>query len=1093
VGAVIGNLTTTDPDAGDTHSYTVDDARFEVVAGLLKLKAGQSLDFETEPSVNVTVTSTDAGGLNTNQLFSITVTNVNETPTAISLDNSTVAENAAGAIIGNLTTTDPDAGDTHTYTVDDARFEVMAGQLKLKAGQSLDFETEPSVNVTVTSTDAGGLNTNQLFAITVTNVNETPTAISLDNSTVAENAAGAVIGNLTTTDPDAGDTHGYTVDDARFEVVAGLLKLKAGQSLDFETEPSVNVTVTSTDAGGLSTNQLFAITVTNVNETPTAISLDNSTVAENAAGAVIGNLTTTDPDAGDTHSYTVDDVRFEVVAGQLKLKAGQSLDFETEPSVNVTVTSTDAGGLSTNQLFAITVTNVNETPTAISLDNATVAENAAGAIIGNLTTTDPDAGDTHSYTVNDARFEVVAGQLKLKAGQSLDFETEPSVNVTVTSTDAGGLSTNQLFAITVTNVNETPTAISLDSSTVAENAAGAVIGNLTTTDPDAGDTHSYTVDDARFEVVAGQLKLKAGQSLDFETEPSVNVTVTSTDAGGLSTNQLFAITVSNVNDPPVVSPAGSDTGTEDTDKVYTHAQMLALIGASDVDDVDADLYISISNVVNGTVSLSGGTGGIGTVFTFTPDADFFGNMTFDYQVFDDDLAVSAMGAATVAVTPVNDSPTVSTTASDAGTEDTVQVYTHAEMLALIGATDMDDVDANLSINISNVVNGSVVLSGGMGGGGTTFTFAPDRNFAGNMTFDYLLSDDDLAASATGTATVAFTPVNDAPTATNMNTAEALTNASAVDLTDIIVSDVDNVNVTVTLTLSDPSAGSLSTGTSGAVTSIYDGVTGVWSASGSVADLNNLLKGVTFGAALDYHGSFTIATKVDDGAGATITGIKNMIGTPPGDTSNEEKPDDGDDDSPIDPVDAPDDNGDPEDIPSDKAPEEKRDRSHFLSVQNHPVTAKPALPELTTENKDDAVLTSRQPSKLARNEAVDLPLNKGDLYASVEISQDQIQSIDRQEVFFRKAFVGTALSLTAGVATWALRIGSLLTSAITSMPLWKGFDPLPVLPFSRKKRRERLKEIRMSEEKERRKEKEVTELFDTTNGDHATNQNEDDPS
>jgi VCBS repeat-containing protein len=209
----------------------------------------------------------------------------------------------------------------------------------------------------------------------------------------------------------------------------------------------VNVTVTSTDAGGLSTNQLFAITVTNVNETPTAISLDSSTVAENAVGAVMGNLTTTDPDAGDTHTYTVDDARFEVVAGQLKLKAGQSLDFETEPSVNVTVTSTDAGGLNTNQLFSITVTNVNETPTAISLDNSTVAENAAGAVIGNLTTTDPDAGDTHTYTVDDARFEVVAGQLKLKAGQSLDFETEPSVNVTVTSTDAGGLNTNQLFSI----------------------------------------------------------------------------------------------------------------------------------------------------------------------------------------------------------------------------------------------------------------------------------------------------------------------------------------------------------------------------------------------------------------------------------------------------------------------------------------------------------------------------------------------------------------------------------------------------------------------------------------------------------------------
>ena len=59
----------------------------------------------------------------------------------------------------------------------------------------------------------------------------------------------------------------------------------------------------------------------------------------------------------------------ELDAGQLKLQAGQSLDFETEPSLNVTVTSTDTGGLSTNQVFALAVNNVNEAPTAISLDN----------------------------------------------------------------------------------------------------------------------------------------------------------------------------------------------------------------------------------------------------------------------------------------------------------------------------------------------------------------------------------------------------------------------------------------------------------------------------------------------------------------------------------------------------------------------------------------------------------------------------------------------------------------------------------------------------------------------------------------------------
>ena len=91
-----------------------------------------------------------------------------------------------------------------------------------------------------------------------------------------------------------------------------------------------------------------------------------------------------------------------------------------------------------------------------------------------------------------------------------------------------------------------------------------------------------------------------------------------------------------VNKPPVVNATASDTGTEDTDVVYTHAQLLTLIGATDVDDANANLSIVISNINNGTLVMSGGSGGAGTTFTFTPTANFTGNLTFDYQVSDDE-------------------------------------------------------------------------------------------------------------------------------------------------------------------------------------------------------------------------------------------------------------------------------------------------------------------------------------------------------------------------------------------------------------------------------------------------------------------------
>jgi Ca2+-binding RTX toxin-like protein len=571
-GAVVGTLDTVDPDSGDAHSYAVSDDRFEVVDGQLKLKDGVALDHEADPSVSVQVTATDAGGLSITKTFTITVENVNETPTDIALSNATVAENKPGGVIGALSTVDPDDADSHTYVVSDDRFEVVDGQLKLKDGIALDHEAEANVTVQVTSTDAGGLSITEAFTITVENVNETPTDIALSNATIAENAAGAVIGALSTVDPDAGDAHSYLVSDNRFEVVDGQLKLKDGIALDHEAEPSVTIQVTSTDAGGLSITEAFTITVENVNEGPTDIALSNTTVAENAAGAVVGALSTVDPDAGDTHAYTVSDNRFEVVDGQLKLKDGIALDHEAEPSVAVQVTSTDAGGLSITEAFTITVENVNEGPTDIALSNTTVAENAAGAVVGALSTVDPDAGDAHAYTVSDNRFEVVDGQLKLKDGITLDHEAEPSVTVQVTSTDAGGLSVTEAFAITVANANEGPTGIALSNATVGENAVGAIIGTLTTTDPDAADSHSYAVSDNRFEVVGGQLKLKAGIFLDYEAEPSVSVDVTAIDSGGLTTTQSFTIAVTDVS-PIITGTSGNNTltGTAENDRIYALA------------------------------------------------------------------------------------------------------------------------------------------------------------------------------------------------------------------------------------------------------------------------------------------------------------------------------------------------------------------------------------------------------------------------------------------------------------------------------------------------------------------------------------------
>jgi hypothetical protein len=63
-------------------------------------------------------------------------------------------------------------------------------------------------------------------------------------------------------------------------------------------------------------------------------------------------------------------------------------------------------------------------------------------------------------------------------------------------------------------------------------------------------------------------------------------------------------------------------------------------------------------------------------------------------------------------------------------------------------------------------------------------------------------NDGTDASASHDVTVNVAAVNDAPTATNLSAPETYTEDISLNLTDIVVSDVDSTDVTVTLTLSD---------------------------------------------------------------------------------------------------------------------------------------------------------------------------------------------------------------------------------------------------------------------------------------------------
>jgi Ca2+-binding RTX toxin-like protein/fructose-1,6-bisphosphatase len=626
IGTEVGIFTTIDPDFVDTHTYTLvsgtgdtDNASFTIVGNQLRLNV--SPDFETKNSYTIRVRTTDSGNLFFEQVFTITINDIDETPpnqapTAIALSATSVDENVpVGTTVGTFTTTDPDTGDTHTYTLvsgtgdtDNASFTIVGNQLRLNV--SPDFETKNSYTIRVRTTDSGNLFFEQSFTITINDIDETPpnqapTAIALSATSVDENVpVGTTVGTFTTTDPDTGDTHTYTLvsgtgdtDNASFTIVGNQLRLNV--SPDFETKNSYTIRVRTTDSGSLFFEQSFTITINDlpegppppVNEAPTAIALSATSVDENVPiGTTVGTFTTTDPDTGDTHTYTLvagtgdtDNASFTIVSNQLRLNI--SPDFETKNSYTIRVRTTDSGSLFFEQSFTITINDlpegppppVNEAPTAIALSATSVNENVpVGTAVGTFTTTDPDTGDTHTYTLvsgtgdtDNASFTIVGNQLRLNV--SPDFETKNSYTIRVRTTDSGNLFFEQSFTITINDlpegppppVNQAPTAIALSATSVNENVpVGTTVGTFTTTDPDTGDTHTYTLvsgtgdtDNASFTIVGNQLRLNV--SPDFETKNSYTIRVRTTDSGNLFFEQSFTITINDLPEgpPPPVNEA----------------------------------------------------------------------------------------------------------------------------------------------------------------------------------------------------------------------------------------------------------------------------------------------------------------------------------------------------------------------------------------------------------------------------------------------------------------------------------------------------------------------------------------------------------
>jgi len=655
-------------DAFGTNSLSLlgtDADSFEIDELALYLKAGANLNYESKDSYAITVSVADAsvaGSTPQTTGYALALADVDEHPTDISLSATAIAENLpSGTVLGTLTTIDVDSGDAFVYTLvagdgdlDNSVFQIVGNALQ--TADSFNFEAKRSYSVRIRSTDAGGLFTEKSFTITVTDANEAPTSLSVANTTASlpENtptASRIKLADIVVADDGLG-TNSLSLSGAdaeSFEIGGLALYLKAAAVLNYEAKDSYTVTVSVADTsldGFIPLSTDFTLAITTVNEIPTDIALSAATIAENQPSrSVIGTLTTTDVDSGDAFIYTLvagdgdlGNGAFLIVGNALQ--TADSFDHEAKSSYSVRVRSTDAGGLFSEKSFTITVTDVNEAATRLSLANTTTSlpentQTSSRIKLADIVITD-DALVTNSLSlsgVDAANFEIDGFTLYLKAGTTLNFEAKTAYSTTVNAQDSnvpGSSALTANYSLAITNVNEAPTAISLTNTVtpLQENTVTTSrikVADVVVTD-DALGTNSlslFGVDAANFEIDGLALYLKAGTTLNFEAKTAYSMTVsvrdsTVTGSSILTVNYSLAITdIPEAPTAPQVSAPAFFTVVEDTPT----ALVFPAVPFSDSDSPLTKVMTVTLTIPTGILSApsEGGVtvGGTATARTFT--------------------------------------------------------------------------------------------------------------------------------------------------------------------------------------------------------------------------------------------------------------------------------------------------------------------------------------------------------------------------------------------------------------------------------------------------------------------------------------------
>ncbi|HJT21169.1 MAG TPA: putative Ig domain-containing protein [Nitrospira sp.] len=382
-----------DQDAGDTLIYSASLANGDALPAWVSFNAvihtfSGTPDDAQVGSLDLRVTATDIGALTASEVFTLTVTDVNEAPTVTNAlaDQQATEKSPFSVAVPSGTFADQDSvhGDQLTYSA------TLADGSPLPAWLSFDVNTRtlsgtPSnadvgmLSMAMHAADLAGLTATDSFALTVLNVNDAPTvAMPFADQTVPEDAPFSIqVPTSTFADEDAihGDTLTYSASLVNGTALPSWLSFSA-TTRTFTATPddaqigSLDLRVTATDTGNLSASDVFTLTVTNVNEAPIVANplVDQSVQAGQTFTFTVPPTAFRDVDPGDTLTYSSTLANGNALPAWLSFNRA-ARTFSGTPgnadvgTLSVKVIATDTGSLSAADDFMLTISSADQTLT----------------------------------------------------------------------------------------------------------------------------------------------------------------------------------------------------------------------------------------------------------------------------------------------------------------------------------------------------------------------------------------------------------------------------------------------------------------------------------------------------------------------------------------------------------------------------------------------------------------------------------------------------------------------------------------------------------------------------------------------------------